>query len=281
MTISAKTVMELRNATGAGMMDCKRALEETGGDLELAKDSLRKKGIAIAAKKSGRETLEGGIGLAISEDGLAGAMVHLACETDFVSRNSQFRELLDKLTAQVLEQGEEKLPEQKLPGGKTVGELITEAVAALGENLNLVDARRLTLTGGGLLGGYVHSNYRIGVLVQLRAQKRGDPLTALARDLAMHVAASQVAAVSAQGIDPAVIEKEREIYSAQAEDSGKPAEIAAKMVEGRLKKFVKEVSLVDQPFVKDQGKSVQAVVAESAAALGTEIEIERFLKFQF
>lgn len=281
MTISAKTVMELRNATGAGMMDCKRALEETGGDLELAKDSLRKKGIAIAAKKSGRETLEGGIGLAISEDGLAGAMVHLACETDFVSRNSQFRELLDKLTAQVLEQGEEKLPEQKLPGGKTVGELITEAVAALGENLNLVGACRLTLAGGGLLGGYVHSNNRIGVLVQLRAQKRGDPLTALARDLAMHVAASQVAAVSAQGIDPAVIEKEREIYSAQAEDSGKPAEIVAKMVEGRLKKFVREVSLVDQPFVKDQGKSVQAVVAESAAALGTEIEIERFLKFQF
>jgi elongation factor Ts len=284
MTISASKVMELRNATGAGMMDCKRALEEMGGDLEQAKDFLRKKGIAIAAKKSSRETTEGGIAIAFSHDQQAAAMVHLASETDFVARNEKFQSLLKRLAGQVLENGDADLLNQPVPDGVgTVQEMITEAVTTMGENLQFVEAVRVEAPENGLVGGYVHSNSKIGVLVVLRTEESAEAgaLAPLARDLAMHVAASQVHAVRAEEIGADVLDKEREIFTAQAKESGKPDDIVEKMVQGRMGKFIKEVSLLAQPFVKDPDKTVEQVVKENAATLGRDITVERYLKFQF
>ena len=276
--------MELRNSTGAGMMDCKHALTETGGDIEQAKDFLRKKGISIAAKKSARETTEGGIVMAFDEERKTGAMVHLASETDFVARNEQFRSLLDSLARQVLEKGDAGVPEQdSIAGGGTVAEQITQAISTMGENLQYVEGIRVEASRNGLVSGYVHSNAKIGVLIVLNAGQGAprDELESLARDLAMHVAASQVHALNAEEIDPQVIAKEREIFTAQAKDSGKPDDIVAKMVEGRLNKFVNEVSLLNQPFVKDPDQTVEKVVAGAASRLGAEITLERFVKYQF
>jgi elongation factor Ts len=284
MAISASQVMELRAATGAGMMDCKKALEEVDGDMDAAKDYLRKKGIAIAQKKSSRETHEGAVALRIAADKHAAAMVQLACETDFVARTEQFTALLETLVAQVLAKGAEGLAEQKLAGGKgSVAELITEAISKLGENLQLVEAGRVELPGAGTIGGYVHSNQKIGVLVALTSDKpvAGDALDVLAKDLAMHVAASQVSSVAGDDIDPAVLAKEKEIFAAQARESGKPPEIVEKMVQGRLGKFVKEVTLLEQPFVKDPERSVRQLVADAGKRAGAKLAVERFVKFQF
>lgn len=284
MAISASQVMELRAATGAGMMDCKKALEEMGGDLEAAKDYLRKKGIAIAQHKSSRETNEGGIAIVSTDDQQTAAMVQLACETDFVARNDQFEALLNRLAGQVLAAGAEGVEDQTLVEGQgTVSELITESVAKLGENLQLVEAVRQSVEGEGVIGGYVHSNRKIGALVALSGDQSlpDGTLESLARDLAMHVAASQVSAVSEVDLDPAEIEKEREIFAAQAKESGKPSEIVEKMVQGRLGKFIKEVTLLEQPFVKNPDQTVRQLLAEAGKAHGVELTVQGFIKFQF
>jgi len=277
MTISAAKVMELRNITGAGMMDCKKALVETDGDMEQAQDFLRKKGISVAQKKSDRETKEGGVGIAISDDGTKGAIVHLACETDFVARNEKFGALLDLLTQQVLQKGGENFTDQPaLDGSGTVGEVLTQNISTMGENLQLIDTALLEAQSG-FVGGYVHSNKRIGVLVAFGGGSANEANQEMARDVAMHIAASQVHAVSADDIDPAVLEKEKEIFIAQAKESGKPDDIVEKMVQGRLSKFVKEVSLLDQPFVKDPDKTVRGFVE----SVDSTLKIEQFIKFQF
>jgi elongation factor Ts len=284
MAIPASHVMDLRAATGAGMMDCKKALEETGGDMEAAKDYLRKKGIAIAQKKSSRETHEGGVAIRMADDRKSAAIVQLASETDFVARNEQFTALLERLATQVLAQGDRDVAGQKLASGKgTVAELITESISKLGENLQLVDARRVQVAGAGAIGGYVHSNSRIGVLVALQSDKpvAGDTLDVLAKDVAMHIAASQVSSVAGDDIDPAVIAREMEIFAAQAKESGKPPEIVAKMVQGRLGKFVKEVTLLEQPFVKDPERTVKKLIADVGQQAGASLSVERFVKLQF
>lgn len=284
MAISASQVMELRASTGAGMMDCKKALEEMGGDMDAAKDYLRKKGIAVAQKKSSRETNEGGIAIRIADDKRAAAIVQLACETDFVARNEQFVAVLDQLAEQALAQGGDDLAEQKLANGQgTVAELITESIAKLGENLQLMEAARIELGGTGAIGGYVHSNQKIGVLVAVSSDQAvaGEAVDVLAKDLAMHIAASQVSSVAGDDIDPAVIAKEKEIYTAQAAESGKPPEIVEKMVQGRLNKFVKEVTLLDQAFVKDPERTVKQLVADTGKAAGAKLTVERFVKLQF
>ena len=284
MAITASQVMDLRAATGAGMMDCKKALEEVGGDMEAAKDYLRKKGISIAQKKSGRATNEGAVAIRIADDKKSAAAVQLACETDFVARNDQFTALLDTLAGQVLAKGADDVPAQQVAGGKgTVAELITETVSKLGENVQLVDARRVELGGAGTIGGYVHSNSKIGVLVALNADKAvaGEALDVLAKDLAMHIAASQVAAVSGDQIDPAVIAHEKEIFTAQAKESGKPADIVEKMVQGRINKFVKEVALLDQPFVKDPERTITKLIADTAKQVSAKLSVAQFVKLQF
>jgi elongation factor Ts len=274
--------MELRNLTGAGMMDCKRALEESGGDLEKASEYLRKKGIAIAAKKSGRETKEGAIAIAVSPDRKRAAMVQLACETDFVARNEQFQDLLRSLADHVLKNGDASLAEQKF-GGSTVAETLTAAIGKIGENIRLVNAQRISVNGHGVIGGYVHSNGKIGVLLALRSEKAADAaaLEALAKDLSMHVAASQVKAIQPEEIDPAVLEKEKEILVAQAQESGKPAAIVEKMVQGRMNKFVQEITLLSQPFVKDPERTVAQLLKDSEKQLGTQVTPVQFVKWQF
>jgi elongation factor Ts len=284
MAISASQVMELRAATGAGMMDCKKALEDVGGDMDAAKDYLRKKGISIAQKKSSRATNEGAVAIRIAPDKKSAAAVQLACETDFVARNDQFVSLLDRLTAQVLAKGDAELAAQKaMDGGGTVADLITETISKLGENLQLVESRKVALKGQGTIGSYVHSNQKIGVMVALASDKAvaGDALDVLAKDLAMHIAATNVAAISGEEIDPAVIAKEKEIFTAQAKESGKPAEIVEKMVQGRIGKFIKEVALLDQPFVKDPERSVKKLIADTSQQVGAKLAVAQFVKLQF
>lgn len=284
MTVSPSQVKELRAATGAGMMDCKRALQEADGDMEAARDFLRKKGISIARKKSSRETNEGGIGIVAAGDGKTAGMVQLACETDFVARNDQFGALLHHLAAQTLTGGPENLKEQALEAGPgTVNDLIVEAIGKMGENLQLVNASRIAVDGEGTLGEYVHTNMKIGVLVALGSAKAipASDLESLANDLAMHIAASQVSAIHGDDIDPAVIAKEKEIYAGQAKESGKPENIIEKIVQGRLDKFVNEVSLMNQPFVKDPDNTVGQLLAGMGKELGAELTVQRFEKFQF
>jgi elongation factor Ts len=283
MSITAAQVAELRAVTGAGLMDCKRALEDSGGDMDVAKDVLRKKGIAIAQKKSARDAKEGAIGLAVAPDRRSAALVRLACETDFVARNDQFKDLLGRLARQVLTRGAKDVPQQTLAEGQgSVAEMIVQAVSTVGENLQFVDAERVEVSTG-VVGGYVHSTGKIGVLVGLKAEGKADPaaVESLARDLAMHIAASQVSAVSVDQVDPALIAKEKEILLAQAAESGKSGDIVEKMVQGRLNKFLKEITLLNQPFVKDSEKTVEKLLAEQSKALGAQLTVERFVKMQF
>ncbi|MDH4121679.1 MAG: translation elongation factor Ts [Deltaproteobacteria bacterium] len=284
MTITAAKVMELRNATGVAMMDCKKALEETGGDMDSATEWLRKKGLSVAAKKSGRETKEGGIQVAFGPGGQSAAIVHLACETDFVSRNDQFQSLLTQMAKQVLAKGDQNISAQPLTEGTgTVADRITQAVATMGENVQLVAGKRVEAAAGGVVGGYVHSNGRIGVLVTLSAEGKAPAaaLEALGRDLAMHIAASQVHALNESELDPAVLDKEKEIFTAQARESGKPEDIIQKMVQGRMNKFLKEVTLFSQPFVKNPDQTISQLLAEQSKTLGAKLNVTGFIKLQF
>ena len=284
MAITAAKVMELRTSTGAGMMECKKALEETGGDMEGAKDWLRKKGISVAQKKAGRETSEGAVAVAISPDKKNGAIVQLACETDFVARNERYQELMVQLTAQALKNGGENLADQPSITGKgKVSDLLTENIAKMGENLQLVAADRVGVAGQGVVGGYVHSNNKVGVLVVINSDKPVDAakLSELAKDVSMHIAASQVSAISSKDLDPALLEKEKEILIAQAKESGKPMDIIEKMVQGRISKFIKEISLLDQPFVKNPDLSIQALLKQMGKELGGDLTVARFVKYQF
>ena len=283
MAITASQVAELRSLTGAGLMDCKKALEESGGNIEAARDWLRKKGISVAAKKSDRATKEGAVAMAVSADKSAGALVRLASETDFVARNDQFKTLVNGLAQQVLAKGAKDVLEQPVvTGSGTVKEQITHAIATMGENLQFMDADRIEVKGG-VVGGYVHSNAKIGVLVALKADGKADPakVEPLARDIAMHVAASQVSAVSPDQLSPEQVAKEKEILIAQAAESGKPKDIVEKMVQGRLGKYLKEITLLSQPFVKNPEVTVEQLLAEQGKALGAKLSVEKFVKLQF
>ena len=281
--ITAAAVKELREITGVAMMDCKKALVECNGDLEEAKEFLRKKGQAKASKKSSRETREGAVGIRFNETQSSGAIVKLACETDFVARNDSFQALLQSLGGQVLFQGSESLLEQQLvDGGGTVQDLINGKVAELGENMQLLDSARLEVKQG-YVGGYVHMTGKIGVLVSLETEEacKNPLLEQLAHDLAMHIAASPAEAVREDQVDSSLLDKEREVFSAQARESGKPEEIIAKMIEGRIKKFLKEICVETQPFVKDPQKTVNQLVKEVSKEIGVGIRLESFIKYQF
>lgn len=287
MSITAAQVAELRAMTGAGLMDCKKALEATGGDLQAAADYLRKKGVSIAQKKSARETKEGLVSIALSPDKRAAAMVRLACETDFVARNEQFQGLVAQLAKQVLAKGAADVPGQAVvpgvgSGSGTVADLITQAIAITGENIQFAEAAKVDAPAG-VIGGYVHSNGKIGVLVALKAEGKpaADKLESLARDIAMHVAASQVSAIRTEDVPAEVLRKEKEILVAQAKESGKPADIVEKMVQGRLNKFLKDVTLLSQPFVKNPEQTVDQLLADQSKALGGKLAVERFVKFSF
>lgn len=279
--ISASLVKELREISGAAMMDCKRALVESDGDIEKAKEYLRKKGQAKAIKKSSRETNDGAVGLFISEDQKKGSLVKLACETDFVAKNEGFQELLNSLVAHIADNGNENLLNQSL-NGKTIQELITEKVSKLGENIQLLDSKQI-VTDKGIIGGYLHMTGKIGVLVKLEtdSDSNAEKLKELAKDISMHIAATQAEAIDPDSIDSSVLEKEKEIFIAQAKESGKPDNIIEKMVQGRIKKYLKEVCILTQPFVKAPDKTVGDLLKEFSKEIGVAITLKEFVKYQF
>tara|TARA_R110002020_G_scaffold36894_105_gene111339 strand:- start:5806 stop:6729 length:924 start_codon:yes stop_codon:yes gene_type:complete len=284
MSISAQQVKELREKTGAGMMDCKRALTETDGDMEVAIDWLRTKGLSKAAKKADRVAAEGLIGAA-QGDKMA-ALVEVNSETDFVARNEQFQTIVGTVAAEALATGGDRdaLLNAAFPGtGRTVGEEITEAIATIGENMALRRVAVLSVSEG-VVATYMHNAVadglgKLGVMVALESAGKADVLNDLGRKIAMHVAAVNPLGVTPDEIDPAVIERERAVYSEQARDSGKPENIIEKMVEGRLRKFYEEVALLKQAFVVDPDKTVEQAVEAAAAEAGAPIKLVAFVRF--
>jgi elongation factor Ts len=281
--ITTALVKELRERTGAGMMDCKRALTEVGGDLESATDLLRKKGLAAAAKKAGRVASDGLIGMTLA--GTAGALVEVNAETDFVARNDNFQELVRRILA-LAPQAKGDLGALKSARieatGRTVEEEVTQAVAVIGENLNLRRAAYLEV-GSGVVAGYLHNQLapglgKLGVLVALASAGDAGRLAELGRQLAMHVAASNPHAVSTDKIDSALIQRERAIHADQARASGKPENIVEKMVEGRMRKFYEESALLEQAFVVDPDKRVKEAVQAAAEEIGAPIEVVAFVR---
>ncbi len=283
--ISASLVKELRERTGAGMMDCKKALEEAGGDIEAAGEWLRKKGLAAAAKKAGRVAAEGLV--AVQTDDGAGAIVEVNSETDFVARNEGFQDFVKAVADLALAaEGEiEALKGSDYPGtGRTVDEELTHLIATIGENMSLRRAAALAVSPG-VVASYVHNAIadglgKIGVLVALQSEADADKLTALGKQIAMHIAATAPRALSVDDLDPATVDKERDILKEQALASGKPAEIVDKMVEGRLRKFYEEVVLLNQTFVIDGESKVSKVLEQAGKDLGAPVEIAGFVRFQ-
>jgi len=280
--ISASMVKDLREKTGAGMMDCKAALGESQGDMEAAVDWLRKKGLAKAAKKAGRIAAEGLIAVKVA--GTKGVAVEVNSETDFVARNDLFQGLV-KMVAQVaLDVGPdvEKIKAGKA-GSATVEQALAEGVATIGENLTLRRAAALAV-GQGAIGSYVHSSVvdglgKIGVLVGLESPGKSDELTALGRLLAMHVAASNPQAVDPSGLDPAVVAREKDVLADKFRQQGKPDNVIAKIVESGLKTFYKEACLLDQPYIHDPGKSVAQALKEAEGKVGGPIKVTGFVRF--
>jgi elongation factor Ts len=270
--ITAAMVRDLRERTGAGMMDCKKALGEAGGDVEAAVDWLRKKGLSAAAKKSGRVAAEGLVGVA-SASGRA-AMVEVNAETDFVARNETFQAFVEQAAKSALEVGEdvEAIKAAPFPGtGRTVGEELTQLVATIGENMTLRRARVLSVPKG-VVASYVHSALKpglgkIGVLVALEGASELDALETLGRQVGMHVAAARPEALDVDAVDPAALERERSVLAEQARASGKSEAIIEKMVEGRIRKYYEEIVLLEQVWVHDGETRVKEVVRKSGGRL--------------
>ena len=282
--VTAATVKELRERTGAGMMDCKNALAENNGEMEAAVDWLRAKGLAAAAKKAGRTAAEGLVGVAV--EGTRGAAVEVNSETDFVARNDQFQDFVRNVAKLALNSGSdlEALSNATYPGGGTVAEKLTNNIATIGENQSLRRAAMLEV-GQGAVVSYVHNAAapglgKIGVLVALESSAPAETLQALGKQLAMHVAAANPLALTGDALDPALIERERAIAIEKAKESGKPQNIAEKMVEGGLAKFRKESALLSQLFVMDNKTPVADVVAATAKEAGAGIEVTAFVRFQ-
>jgi elongation factor Ts len=282
--ISAGMVKDLREKTGAGMMDCKSALGETKGDMEAAVDWLRKKGLAKAAKKAGRVAAEGLVGVAAH--GGTGAAVEVNSETDFVARNEQFQKFVHKVAELALKaNGDiEALKKMPFPGGSTdVASHLATLVGQIGENMTLRRTAALHVSPG-VVTSYVHNQAAPGlgrqvVLVALKSEGAHDKLAALGRDVAMHVAAMNPLAVDASGVDPSVVAREKAIFEEQSKASGKPENVIAKMVEGRLRKFFEESTLLKQPFVKNPDQTIEALLKAAEKDLGGAVTVTGFVRF--
>ena len=282
--ITAASVKELRERTGAGMMDCKKALAENDGNMEASVDWLRAKGLAAAAKKAGRTAAEGLVGVAV--EGTMGAVVEVNSETDFVAKNEQFQDFVRIVSALALEaNGDvEALKSAAYPGGGTVEEKLTDNIATIGENQSLRRTALLSVSEGAVVS-YVHNAVvpgmgKIGVLVALEGAAPADTLTALGKQIAMHIAAANPLALDADDLDPALIERERAIAIEKAKESGKPDNIVEKMVEGAMAKFRKENALLSQLFVIDNKTPVAEVVAQAGKDAGSPITLKAFERFQ-
>ncbi len=279
--ITAALVKELREKSGAGMMDCKKALTENNGDVEAAVDWLRTKGLAAAAKKAGRVAAEGLVGVTV--DGNKGAVAEVNAETDFVSRNESFQEIVNNVTKLSIDAGGDidQLNAADYPGtGRTVAEEITHAISTIGENMNIRRAQTLSVSNG-VLAQYVHNALvpglgKIAVLVALESTGGTDGLEAVGKQIAMHVAAARPQSVSTDDLDPEAIERERQVLVDQAKESGRPENIIEKMVEGRIRKFYEEVCLLEQTFVIDGESKVFKVLEDAGKAAGGDVTITGF-----
>ncbi len=282
--ITAANVKELRERTGAGMMDCKKALAETGGDMETAIDWLRTKGLAAAAKKAGRTAAEGLVGVTV--EGQRGAVVEVNSETDFVAKNEQFQAFVRDVARLALGSGSDvdALKGAAYPSGGTVAEKLTENIAMIGENQSLRRTAVLDVSEGAVVS-YVHNQVapgmgKIGVLVALEGSAPAETLQSLGKQLAMHIAAANPLALNADELDAELIERERGIAMEKARESGKPANIVEKMVEGAIAKFKKESALLSQLFVMDNKTPVADVIANAAKDSGGTVHLKAFKRFQ-
>ena len=280
--ITAVMVKELRQTSGAGMMDCKAALVENKGDMQGAIDWLRKKGLSKAAKKAGRVAAEGLIGVSVK--GTKGIMVEVNSETDFVARNDLFQGLVKMISDVAMSAGTdvEKIKEAKV-GSITVGDSINDTISKIGENMTLRRAAELSV-GKGVVAYYVHNSVsdwlgKIGVLVALESPGKTDELMAFGRQIAMHVASANPIAVDAAGVDPAVIKREKDILADKFRQQGKPENMIEKIVESGLKTFYKEQTLLDQPFIFDDKKSVAQALKEAEGKVGGPLKVAGFVRF--
>ncbi len=283
--IPASTVMKLRKMSGQGMMDCKKALGEADGDIDKAMEILRKKGLATLAKRAERETSNGLVVSKMSDDGKTGALVTLCCETDFVAKSADFvaaaQTLADYAFACAAEEGADNLL-QTSKDGKIFNDILTEVVSKTGEKTLVGDYARFTLTGPGLVTSYIHFNGKVGTMLEIdtndESVAQADGVKQIAYDIAMHITASKPLALDKDGLDPKAIEQEKAVYAEQVKN--KPPEIVDRIVEGKLKKFYADNCLLEQPFVKDDTKSVQQVLAEAAKKAGGQATIKRFVRFE-
>lgn len=280
--VTAAMVKDLREKTGVGMMDCKTALNETGGDLEAAVDWLRKKGLSKAAKKADRVAAEGLVALAIK--GGTGVVVEVNSETDFVARNADFQALVRNIASVAAEKGGddvEALKAAAYPAGGTVQDAISNAIATIGENMTLRRAASVKVNQG-VIGQYVHNAIgdglgKIGVIVGLESSGNAEALAALGRQVAMHIAATSPLAIDHTSIDPAVIEREKNVLADK--NAGKPAHVLEKIVDSGLKTFFKEVTLLDQAYIHDNGKTVTQALKEAEKQVGAPIALTGFVRF--
>jgi len=281
-TITAAMVKDLRESTGAGMLDCKAALTETGGDMQAAQDWLRKKGLSKAAKKAGRVAAEGLIGALTS--GTKGVLVEVNSETDFVARNEQFQGLVKMIAQVALHSGADvdKIKAAKV-GDVTVETAISDAIATIGENMTLRRAASLEVSKG-VVSSYVHNAVvdgagKIGVIVALESAGKADELAVLGRQLAMHVAAAKPLALDPAGLDPETVKREKDVLADKYRQQGKPENVIEKIVDSGLKTYYKEVCLLDQAFIHDSGKSVAQAVKEAEGKVGGPIKITGFVNY--
>ncbi|MEW9093909.1 MAG: translation elongation factor Ts [Clostridiaceae bacterium] len=282
--ITAQMVKELREKTGAGMMDCKKALSECNGDMEKAVEILREKGLAAAAKKAGRIAAEGLVQTYISDDKRSGAIVEVNCETDFVAANDEFKLLASNIAKQALltkATTVEELVEEKYIADEstTIKDALTALIAKLGENMSI---RRFSnfVVGNGVVESYIHGAGRIGVLVKLECEKDSEILTEVAKDVAMQVAAANPSFLNRDAVDQDVLNKEREIYRVQALNEGKPEKIVDKMVDGRIEKYYKENCLIEQLWVKNPDLTITKYLNEKSKEVGAEITVTGYVRFE-
>ncbi|MDP4144377.1 MAG: translation elongation factor Ts [Bacillota bacterium] len=282
--ISASMVKDLRERTGAAMMACKKALTESNGDMDKAIEILREKGLASAAKKAGRVASEGLIVTHVTDDKKVGSIVEVNCETDFVSANEAFAELANNIAKQTAiskASTVEELVQEKYIADETVTvqESVTALIAKLGENMSVRRFERFTVEKG-IVQSYIHGGGRIGVLVELTCEKEDEVLAEVAKDVCLQVAAANPLFLTQADVDQESLDKEREIYKVQALNEGKPENIAEKMVEGRIRKYLKEVCLVDQLFVKDGELTIAKYLEKRSKEIGSEIKIAKFVRFE-
>lgn len=291
MSISASMVKELREKTSAGMMDCKKALEENNGDMNKAVDWLRQKGLSKAAKKAGRATSEGLIGLKVADGAKSAAAVEIKCETDFVARGDKFQDFVKAITDQVMHDAptDEKALLQAAAlsdSSRTVQDLLNDAIATIGENITIGHLVKMDLAEGanGMIGSYLHSNGKIAVLVEMHGASpevvASEAFQDLSKNVAMQIAAASPLALASDNLDPSLVERERDVYRQKAREEGKPENIIEKIAEGAVKKYYKEVCLLEQPYIRDDKVTVGELVKNTSKTLGGPVSVVRFVRLQ-